>query len=237
MTNDERTTHFSPPSQRAFRERTRRRVEHFKDRIEAGRKLAEALDTYKGKEVVVYALPRGGVPIGVEVASYLEAPLDLVITRKIGHPYSPEYAVAAVSEEGEVLYNEREKRNLEPAWFEAQIKEKREEARRRRRLYLGDRKPVPVEGKIAIVVDDGIATGLTLRVSILAVKNRRPAKLVVGVPVAPPDTVERLKKEVDEVVVVHLPDYFLGAIGAYYDDFSQVSDDEVIQLMEGVQAR
>jgi predicted phosphoribosyltransferase len=94
-----------------------------------------------------------------------------------------------------------------------------------------------VEGKIAIVVDDGIATGLTLRVSILAVKNRRPAKLVVGVPVAPPDTVERLKKEVDDVVVVHLPDYFLGAIGAYYDDFSQVSDDEVIQLLEGVQAR
>ncbi len=234
MTKDERVAHFSPPSYAASRGFARRTAGHFKDRFEAGRMLAQALDKYKGKNVVVLALPRGGVPIGVEVANYLEAPLDLVIARKIGHPYSPEYAVAAVSEDGEVLYNEKEKRNLEPAWFELQIKEKLEEARRRRRLYLGDRKPVLVEGKIAIVVDDGIATGLTLRVSLLAVKNRRPAKLVVGVPVAPPDTVERLKKEVDEVVVVHLPAYFLGAIGAYYDDFSQVSDDEVVEMMERV---
>ncbi|HXF48433.1 MAG TPA: phosphoribosyltransferase family protein [Verrucomicrobiae bacterium] len=209
-------------------------ITRFADRADAGRKLAEALSKYKGDDVVVLALPRGGVPIGLEVANYLNAPLDLVIARKIGHPYSPEYAVAAVSEEGEVLYNEKEKRNLEPAWFETQIKEKLEEARRRRRLYLGERKPVSVEGKIAIVVDDGIATGLTLRVSLLAVKNRRPAKLVVAVPVAPLDTVARLKKEVDDVVVVHLPDNFLGAIGAYYDDFSQVSDEEVIAMMEGV---
>ncbi len=204
---------------------------HFRDRAEAGRLLAQALKKYQKQDGVVYALPRGGVVLGVEVARALAMPLDLLIPRKIGHPLQPEYAICAVVESGEMVCNQQEVARVDPQWFRREVEAERQEARRRRELYLGGREPSPVEGKTAIIVDDGIATGLTMEVSIRDALRRRPAHLVVAVPVAPPDTVERLSREVDEFVVLDPSPYYLGAVGAYYDHFLQVTDDEVIALL------
>jgi len=207
---------------------------HFRDRAEAGRLLAQALKKYQKQDGVVYALPRGGVVLGVEVARALAMPLDLLIPRKIGHPLQPEYAICAVVESGEMVCNQQEVARVDPQWFRREVEAERQEARRRRELYLGGREPSPVEGKTAIIVDDGIATGLTMEVSIRDALRRRPAHLVVAVPVAPPDTVERLSREVDEFVVLDPSPYYLGAVGAYYDHFLQVTDDEVIALLRSV---
>ena len=207
---------------------------HFRDRAEAGRLLAQALKKYQKQDGVVYALPRGGVVLGVEVARALAMPLDLLIPRKIGHPLQPEYAICAVVESGEMVCNQQEVARVDPQWFRREVEAERQEARRRRELYLGGREPSPVEGKTAIIVDDGIATGLTMEVSIRDALRRRPAYLVVAVPVAPPDTVERLSREVDEFVVLDPSPYYLGAVGAYYDHFLQVTDDEVIALLRSV---
>lgn len=203
----------------------------FRDRQEAGRLLAEKLKHYQGKDVVVYALPRGGVITGIEVARVLHAPLDLLIPRKIGHPYNPEYAIAAVTETGEVVKNEAEVAKVDSAWFAEEVVRQREEAQRRRERYLHDRAPLDVTEKIAIVVDDGIATGLTTRAALDELRKRSPAKIVVATPVAPPSTVDELREHVDEVVIVHVPDYFFGAIGSYYQSFDQVNDEEVETLM------
>lgn len=207
----------------------------FRDRREAGQKLAQALARYRGREGIVYPLPRGGVVPGVEIARALGMPLDLVIPRKIGHPYNPEYAICAVTEHGAPVCNEREVAQVDPEWFRKRVEAERREARRRRELYLAERGPLPVEGKIAIVVDDGIATGLTMRAAIQDVKQRKPARVVVAVPVAPKDTADRLAREVDEVAALDVSDFYLGAVGAYYDDFPQLTDDEVILLLREAQ--
>ncbi len=208
----------------------------FKDRTDAGKKLAQALKKYQGQDGVVYALPRGGVVLGAEVAAALHMPLDLLIPRKIGHPLQPEYAICAVVENGELVCNQAEVARVNPQWFRQEVEAERQEARRRRELYLGDRESVPVAGKTAIIVDDGIATGLTMEVSIHDAQRRGPAHLVVAVPVAPPETVERLSRGVDEFVVLDRSPYYLGAVGAYYDYFNQVTDDEVIALLRTVPA-
>lgn len=189
------------------------------------------LGAYTGDDAVVYALPRGGVPVALEVAKALDAPLDLVIPRKVGHPASPEYAIAAVTESGEIVRNESEVAALDPDWFERAVAEEREEATRRRERYLAGRKPIPAEGKTAIVVDDGIATGLTMRAAVRAIRKQKPARLIVAIPVAPDEVIEQLTKEVDEVIVAVQPRPFLGAIGAYYRDFEQTADSEVIQAL------
>lgn len=209
----------------------------FKDRADAGKRLAQALKKYPGQDGVVYALPRGGVVLGAIVARALGMPLDLLIPRKIGHPLQPEYAICAVVESGEMVCNQREVARVDPQWFRQEVEAEREEARRRRELYLGGREPAPVEGKTAIIVDDGIATGLTMEVSIRDVRRRQPAHLVVAVPVAPPDTVERLAHEVDEFVVLDRSLYYLGAVGAYYDSFYQVTDEEVIALLRSTASK
>ncbi len=208
----------------------------FRDRIDAGKKLAQALKKYQNRDGVVYALPRGGVVLGAEVAGALHMPLDLLIPRKIGHPLQPEYAICAVVESGEMVCNQAEVARVDPQWFRQEVEAERHEARRRRELYLGGREPAPVAGKTAIIVDDGIATGLTMEVAIRDAKRRRPAHLAVAVPVAPPDTVERLAREVDEFVVLDASPFYLGAVGAYYDFFSQVTDDEVIALLRSAAA-
>src|SRR3990170_984243 len=208
----------------------------FKDRTDAGKKLAQALKKYQGQDGVVYALPRGGVVLGAEVARALDIPLDLLIPRKIGHPLQPEYAICAVVENGEMVCNQHEVARVDPQWFRKEVESERNEARRRRELYMGGRAPAPVEGKTAIIVDDGIATGLTMEVAIRDARQRRPAHLVVAVPVAPPETVERLAREVDEFVVLDRSPYYLGAVGAYYDHFLQVTDEEVIALLRSVAA-
>ena len=208
----------------------------FRDRADAGKRLAQALKKYQGQNGVVYALPRGGVVLGAIVARALGMPLDLLIPRKVGHPQQPEYAICAVVESGEMVCNQHEVARVDPQWFRQEVESERNEARRRRELYMGGREPAPVEGKTAIIVDDGIATGLTMEVSIRDARGRKPAHLVVAVPVAPPDTVERLSREVDEFVVLDPSPYYLGAVGAYYDQFLQVTDEEVIALLRSVAA-
>jgi len=207
-------------------------MRQFRDRTEAGRQLGQALKKYAGDDVIVYALPRGGVVLGVEVAAALHAPLDLVIPRKIGHPLQPEYAIAAVAESGALAANEYETSRVDPTWLDETIEAERREAQRRRRRYLGGRAMTSATGKTAIIVDDGIATGLTMRAAIGDVKNMKPARVVVAVPVAPLDTVDALRKTVDDVVTVFTDSFYLGAVGAYYDDFPQVSDEEVVELMQ-----
>jgi predicted phosphoribosyltransferase len=204
----------------------------FANRSNAGQLLAKRLQRYRGQEAVVFALPRGGVVTGVEVARALGLPLDLAIPRKIGHPRQSEYAIAAVGEHGELALNEFEVSRVDPVWFRAAVDRERQEARRRRQTYLGGRASPPLAGKIAIVVDDGIATGLTMLAAIRDLKRAHPKRLVVAAPVAPADTVERLAREADEVMVLEGGEDFLGAVGAYYDEFSQVSDDEVVALMQ-----
>lgn len=204
---------------------------YFSDRQEAGRKLAAELGDYRGSDVVVYALPRGGVVLGYEVAQALGAPLDLVITRKIGHPENSEYAIGAITEEGEALYDEREKALVDRGWLERAAEKERREALRRRQVYLEGKSRASAWGKRVIVVDDGVATGLTLRVALASLRKDEPRELIVAVPVAPHDIVSILEKEADTVVVLEDAEEYLGAVGAYYERFSQVSDEEVIDLL------
>ena len=207
---------------------------YFKDRKDAGEKLAHILKKYKDKNVVIYALPRGGVVTAKEISRYLHAPLDLIITRKIGHPESPEYAIAATAENGYILGEEGEIESLGREWLEKEMEKEKLEAKRRREKYLQGRETIDVKGKIAILVDDGIATGLTMRVAIMELKHRNPKKIVVAIPVIPTRTAEILSKEADEVVALDIPpeNEFLGAVGAYYNEFSQISDDEVIEILK-----
>lgn len=203
----------------------------FKDRTEAGVMLALKLLKYRQDKPIIFALPRGGVPVGYEVAQKLNAPLDLVITRKIGHPTNPEYAVCAVAEDGTLLCDEARRSSLDPEWLERAVDNERKEAARRRRAYLPGRAHISIADKTAIVVDDGIATGLTIRAAVQSIRKEGPAKLVVAVPVAPHDVVEMLRKETDSVVVLEDAKNYLGAVGAYYSDFPQTTDEEVLYYL------
>ena len=205
----------------------------FRDRKDAGQRMAQALDQNRGEPGVIYALPRGGVPLGVELARHLQMPLDLLIPRKIGHPFHPEYAICAVPEHGERVCNPREEAHVDPEWLKQAEQREREEARRRRELYSTGPQP-DVGGKLAIIVDDGIATGLTMHAAIRDARLLKPKKLIVAIPVAPADTAAALEKEVDEVVVLDAPVHYRGAVGAYYERFDQVSDDEVIAMLASV---
>lgn len=207
----------------------------FSDRQEAGVKLAAALAKFKGEDLVVLSLPRGGVVLGVEVARALGQPHDLAIVRKIGAPENPEYAICVTDESGAgVICNEAEKAQLDPAWLEDAIAKEQAEAKRRREKYLTGRKPLDLTGKIVILVDDGIATGLTMRGAIRLVKTKKPAKIVVAIPVTPRDTAKILRKEADELVALHEPTEYLGSVGAYFINFPQTEDEEVIELMKEV---
>lgn len=203
----------------------------FKDRVEAGRKLAEALRKYKGEDAVIYALPRGGVVLGYEIARDLDAPLDLVITRKIGYPGNEECAVCAVAEDGDMICDPSVGPLLDKEWLRQQAEKEMQEARRRREVYLKDRKPLSADGRIAIIVDDGIATGLTILLAIGEIKHQNPKKVVVAAPVTSKDACERIREEADELVALAVPAYF-NAVGAYYKSFPQLDDGEVIRLME-----
>jgi predicted phosphoribosyltransferase len=203
----------------------------FTDRRDAGRKLAQALINYRGQDAVVYAIPRGGVLVAAEVARTLGVPLDLVITRKVGHPFFPEYAIAAVGEDGVAFTNPVEVATVDKAWFQQEVGAQQLEARRRRQAYMRDRPGAIATNKTAIVIDDGLATGLTMFAAIEDVRRRGPRRVVVAVPVAPPETVRRLRLVADEVVVLYSPHEF-GAIGSFYSDFDQVSDKEVAEALK-----
>src|SRR3989344_388625 len=185
---------------------------YFQDRKDAGLKLARALQQYAGEEPVIYALPRGGVVLGVEVSRQLKAALDLLIVRKIGHPFNPEYAVAAVGADGDIVKNTEEVAQIDPEWFKAETAKQRAEANRRRKLYLGGRKPVSASGKTCVIVDDGLATGLTMKVAIAELRHQKPKKIIVAVPVAPAETVEEIGRLADDIVALHVPAGFFWAI-------------------------
>jgi putative phosphoribosyl transferase len=206
----------------------------FLDRHEAGRKLAQDLLRYADQRPAVFALPRGGVPIGYEIAKALRAPLDLILVRKIGVPFQPELAAGAVvdGDEPQVVLNPTvvEPLRLSEAFLKEETDRKLVEIEERRHAYLSGRSRVDPRGTTAIVADDGIATGATIKAALRAIRRREPARLVLAAPVAPPETVEALRQEVDAVHCLETPEFFM-AIGIFYEDFHQLSDDEVVKLL------
>jgi putative phosphoribosyl transferase len=207
----------------------------FKDREDAGKALAEVLLSKALPDPVVLALPRGGVPVAAEVARALKAPLDLVMVRKIGVPYQPELAAAAIidGEEPQLVINEEvcALADVSRSEIDAMAKEELQEIDRRTKLYLKDRPRAPIAGRSAIVVDDGIATGTTIRAVIKALRLKGPKAVVIAVPVAPRDAVQELREEADDVLCLETPEPFF-AIGLYYLDFHQIQDEEVIRLLQ-----
>jgi putative phosphoribosyl transferase len=206
----------------------------FSDRIDAGQHLANALTDYKRQHPVVLALPRGGVLVAAETAAALGAPLDVVLVRKIGVPFQPELAMGAVVDGSEpvVVRNDGVIRitQVEEAEFTAARDRELAKIERRRKLYLENRPHPELKGKTIIIVDDGIATGATVRAALRAIRMRKPRKLVLAVPVAPTAALRELRSEVDEIVCLEDYENF-GAIGFFYDDFRQISDAEVIDLL------
>ncbi len=206
----------------------------FIDRSDAGRKLAHALLTYKDQQPVILALLRGGVPVAAEIAAALDAPIDLLLVRKIGVPMQPELAMGAVVNGGApvIVRNDDVIRlvGVDEAEFNAIRDRELAEIERRRSLYLGDRGSVDVAGRAVIVIDDGVATGATTRAALRATRVRKPRKLVLAVPVAPTDTLVALRDEADDVVCLEDHEAF-GAIGFYYHDFRQLSDQDVKAIM------
>jgi putative phosphoribosyl transferase len=207
----------------------------FQDRRDAGRQLAEALQHFSDAEPVALALPRGGVPVAFEVARALRAPLDVLFVRKIGAPGHEELALGAVVDGAnpQTVLNDEIVRLVapRPGYIEAEEKRQLEEIERRRKLYRGGEPALDVSGHTAIVIDDGIATGATVKAALTGIARAKPRRLVLAVPVAPPDTIEDLRSYCDEIVCLHSPEAFY-AVGAYYVDFSQTSDDEVIHLLD-----
>lgn len=206
----------------------------FQNRTDAGRQLAKALRKYKSRHPVILALPRGVVPVAAEVAASLDAVLDLILVRKIGVPSQPELAMGAVVDGDEpiVIRNEEiiQISGVRERAFDAVCREELDVIEKRRKLYLAGRERSEIKGEVAIIIDDGIATGATTLAAIRALRRREPKELVLAVPVAALDTVAKLRSEVDAIVCLETP-VDLGAIGYYYRDFHQVSDDEVIALL------
>jgi putative phosphoribosyl transferase len=204
----------------------------FRDRRQAGRALAEQLAHYYGRpNLLVLALPRGGVAVGFEVAHALQAPLDVFVVRKLGFPGHEEYAMGAIASGGVRVMNPMTGITVPPDELAAVVEREQDELVRRERLYRGDRPPVDVRGRTVIVVDDGLATGSTMRAAVLAIRQQHPARLTVAVPVGAPDTCQQLRDEADEVVCAAMPQPF-RAVGLWYQEFPQASDDEVHDLLE-----
>ncbi|MEW6037539.1 MAG: phosphoribosyltransferase [Pseudomonadota bacterium] len=205
----------------------------FENRIQAGRLLGQALTRYaKRPDVMVLALPRGGVPVGFEVAQAIGAPLDILLVRKLGTPDQEELALGAIASGGVRVLNLDlvAALRISEETIEAIAGRQRQELERRERVYRGDHPPPAVENCCVILVDDGLATGASMRAAVAALRQQRPASIVVAIPVAPPDTVERLRKEADDVVCLEMPEPFM-AVGRWYREFPQTSDDEVRSLL------
>lgn len=206
----------------------------FADRRDAGRHLAVALREYVAQDPVVLALPRGGVPVAYEAAAELVAPLDLLFVRKIGAPGHPELGLGALVDgaDPQVVLNPEVARVVDPppGYIEQQVKKELREIDRRRRTYLGGREPIDVHGRTVLVIDDGVATGGTMIAALQGLESAGVSRLVLGLPVAPPDVVVRLAEDADEVVCLATPEPFL-AVGLWYSDFTQTTDEEVVQLL------
>jgi predicted phosphoribosyltransferase len=204
----------------------------FVDRSEAGKKLAKELLEYKDKDSVVLAIPRGGVVVADKVAQELDCPLDLIIPRKIGAPGNPELAIGAVAGLNRVIINENIKRSLgvSEEYLKAEIERQLNEIERRRKMYLGEKPPLSLKDRVVILVDDGLATGYTAMAAISAIREEKPREIILAVPVAPRDTCELLSDKVDKLICLSTPEFFY-AVGQFYVDFSQTTDDEVIEIL------
>jgi putative phosphoribosyl transferase len=207
----------------------------FRDRSDAGQRLAEALAKFRNDRCIVYALPRGGLPVGIEIARVLKAPLDVILVRKLKAPSQPELALGAVvdGDEPELVINEEIASQLDPSGDDIRLAagKELEEIERRRALYLRDGTQQSAMGRTAIVVDDGIATGATARAAIAALRRRAPKRIVLAVPVAPSDVALEMRREVDELICLELRDDF-SSVGSFYADFPQVSDATVVMLLD-----
>jgi len=210
----------------------------FANRRDAGRRLAEQLRQLDLVDPVVLGLPRGGVPVAYEVACALDAPLDVMVARKIGAPFQPELGVGAIAEGGVLVFDEATLRSLrlEIAQLDTTVAREQIELQRRVEHYRGGAQPPDLAGRAAVVVDDGLATGVTARAALRAVRRASPARLVLAVPVGPPDAGEFMRPDADEVVVLEMPAH-LAAVGQWYDDFTQTADEEVVALLQQARQR
>jgi putative phosphoribosyl transferase len=207
---------------------------YYRDRSHAGRELASKLREYASRpDVIVLALPRGGVPVAFEVATALRAPLDVFIVRKLGVPGHEEYAMGAIATGGVRVVDERVVRaaGVTRAELDAVTAEEQRELERREHQYRGDRPPPNVAGRTAILVDDGLATGSTMRAAVEALRQEGAARVVVAVPIAPPETCDAFREIVDDIVCARTPEPFYS-VGLWYEDFSQTTDEEVRELLE-----
>lgn len=205
----------------------------FQDRIEAGLALAQKLSKYKDDNGIVLAIPRGGVPVGYAVARELGFPLELVLTKKIGHPNNKEYAIGAASLTEYFIVPHEE---VPAGYVEKELIKVRERLTEMHDRFEAKKEAAELEGKTVIIVDDGIATGNTLLATVQLIKKSRPKKIIIGVPVAPEAAVSKLTKQVDDMVVLLIPDMFYG-VGGFYEDFSQVSDEEVMDWLNKSQKK
>ncbi|WP_306299885.1 phosphoribosyltransferase [Ensifer adhaerens] len=207
---------------------------HFSDRSDAGRQLARALLHYRGHDIVVLGLVRGGLPVAAEVATHLQAPLDVMLVRKIGVPWYLELAMGAVVDGNKPIVVREEEiialARVTEAQFNAACEREIAEIERRKEVYLAGRAPINIANRIAIVVDDGIATGASIRAAIEGIRKRRPARIVVAVPVASPESVASLRPRVDEVCCLVSPQH-MGSVGSFYQEFPQLSDDDVMRVL------
>lgn len=200
----------------------------FRDRVQAGLLLASKLRKYKNDPGIVLAVPRGGVPVAYAVAKELGFPIEVILTKKIGHPFNKEYAIGAASlTDYFVLPHE----NVSEAYIQKEIALIRRRLKEMYKIFMGDREPEKLEGKTVIVIDDGIATGNTLMGTINILRKSKPGKIIIAVPVASESAVKKLSKEVDEVIALLIPEEFHG-VGSFYLDFEQVSDEEVILYLD-----
>ena len=206
----------------------------FKDRHEAGKLLAKELKKYKNnKDAIILAIPRGGLEIGYEIAKELSLPLDILVTKKIGFPGEPEYAIGAVGPKKEYILNEEVilQSNISESYIKSEVEGLSREVEEKYARYRGKKKLPVLKNKIVIVTDDGIATGHTMMLSLKIIKKQNPKKLIAAIPVGPPDGIENLKQAADEVICLSTPSFFL-AISQFYDKFEQVSDEEAIRYLK-----
>jgi putative phosphoribosyl transferase len=202
-------------------------MEYIPNRQVAAEMLADRLEQYKGERGVVLAIPRGGVPVAAPIARRLGMPLEVIVSKKIGHPANPEFAIGAVSLE-DVEVDERIE--VPKEYIRAQVERLQESLRKKYQLFMGNRQPVGLKDRIVIIVDDGIATGKTLLSTVNMVRKKHPRKVIIAVPVAPAAAIKQFELIVDEVVCLLVPPFF-QAVGQFYQDFTEVSDEEVIELL------